>query len=94
MLSGLLALPVAWLVFAGKAPRLFIWLWNCFGLGLLINIVTVAVLSMPTPFRQFSPANLSVTEAPFIWLPAFLVTSALFGHLLVFRKLQSGKIPQ
>ena len=44
---------------------------------------------MPTPFRQFSPANLFVAEVPFIWLPAFLVTSALFGHLLVFRKLHS-----
>ena len=92
VLSGLLALPLAWLVFAGKAPRLFIRLWNCFGLGLLINIVTVAMLSMPTPFRQFSPANLFVAEAPFIWLPALLVTSALFGHLLVFRKLHSEKI--
>ena len=94
VLTGLAALPLAWLVFAGKAPRLLIWMWNCLGLGLLINIVTIAVLSMPTPFRQFSPANLFVAEAPFIWLPAFLVASALFGHLLVFRKLHSGNIPQ
>ena len=89
VLSGLLALPVAWLVFAGSGPRWVIWLWNCLGLGLLLNIVTVAILSMPTPFRQFSPANPFVAEAPFIWLPAFLVTSALFGHLLVFRRLQN-----
>ena len=41
---------------------------------------------MPPPFRQFSPANLFVAEVPFIWLPALLVTSALFGHSLVFSR--------
>ena len=89
VLTGVVALPLAWLVATGKPSRLLIWLWNLAGLGLLINIVTVAVLSMPTPFRQFSPANLFVVEAPFIWLPAFLVTLALFGHLLVFRRLRA-----
>ena len=52
-----------------------------------INIVTVAVLSMPRAFRQFSPPHLFVAEAPFLCLPTFLVTSALLGHLFVFRRL-------
>ena len=57
---------------------------------LVVNIVTIAVLSMPTPLRMFmtEPANtIAPTHAPYIWLPVFLVQAALFGHLLVFRKL-------
>ena len=52
-----------------------------------INIVTVAVLSMPRAFRQFSPPHLFVAEEHLFWLPTFLVTSALLGHLFVIRRL-------
>ena len=86
--SGLAALPLAWWVATGQPSRMLIGLWNLAGLGLLVNIVTVAVLSMPSPFRYFSPPNLFVAQLPFIWLPTFLVTSALLGHLLVFRWLR------
>ena len=87
-LTGLAALPLAWLVATGTPSRMLIWLCNLAGLGLLINIVTVAALSMPSPFRYFSPPNLFVAQPLFIWLPTFLVTSALPGHLLVFRWLR------
>lgn len=92
VLTGLAALPVAWLAARGVASRLLITLWNAIGAALLLNIVTVAILSMPTPFRVFSPPNLFVAEAPFIWLPALLVTSALMGHLLVWRSLRDTKV--
>ncbi len=63
--------------------------WNVVSLGLLLNIVTVAVLSTPVPFRQFleGPPNLLPSTFPYIWLPSFLVQLALASHLLVFRKL-------
>jgi hypothetical protein len=66
-------------------------LWNALGLLLLANIVTVAVLSAPSPLRVFrnAPANSWVAHAPWVWLPAVLVQAALFGHLLVFRALRS-----
>jgi len=66
--------------------------WNILGLALLINIVVVAVLSMPTPLRYFhnEPANTFVTYLPFVWLPVFHVHAALFGHLLIFRALKRG----
>lgn len=88
--SGLSACVITWLAAHGRLPRWGLLLWNVIGLGLLINIVTIAVLSMPTPLRMFftEPANTIVpTQAPYIWLPVFLVQAALFGHLLVFRKL-------
>lgn len=88
VLTGLAAVPLAWLAATGKASRTAIWLWNLAGLGLLLNVVTVALLSTPTPFQQFSPVNVFVADAPFVWLPAFLVPSAFLGHLLVWRSLR------
>lgn len=88
-----------WDIFTGLtallAARFFLnskgWMiaWNIMGLGLLINIVTVALLSMPTPFRYFEnePANTIVTFFPFILLPAFLVPLAYILHFMSLRKL-------
>ena len=47
-----------------KMPKIAVVLWNILGLGLLINIVAIAILSMPTPLRVFmnEPANTIVTE--------------------------------
>lgn len=63
--------------------------WNIFGLLLLVNIVTIAILSMPTPLRVFDnePANRIVTIFPFIYLPTLLVPMAYILHFLSLRKL-------
>ena len=92
ILSGLTALPIAWLHQRGKLPKVALLVWNLVCLGLLITIVSVAILSAPVPFRMFlnPPANTVVTGFPFIWLPAILVQAALFGHLLVFRYLRQS----
>jgi hypothetical protein len=89
VLSGVSAPVLAWLVAKGRAPTWGIFVWNLVGLGLLLNIVTIAILSMPAPFRVFlnEPANTFITQAPYVWLPLFLVQAALLGHLLVFRRL-------
>lgn len=65
------------------------YVYNYFGLGLLLNIVAIAFLSMPTPFRVFmnEPANLLVTQAPFILLPGMLVPLAYGLHFLSLRQL-------
>ena len=59
--------------------------------ALLVNIVTIAILSTPVPFRYFHErsANLLPSTFPYVWLPTFLVQAALFGHLVVFRALSS-----
>ena len=63
--------------------------WNLLSLALLINIVTIAILSMPSSFRVFfnEPGNTIVTTFPFIFLPTFLVPLAYGLHFLSLRKL-------
>ena len=88
IVTGILAIALAlWLARGRHAPWL-VMAWNVLGLALLINIVTIAILSTPTPFRYFTdgPANRLPGVFPYVWLPTFLVQAALFGHLLVFRR--------
>jgi hypothetical protein len=74
-------------------PRVLLWAFNLLGLALLTTIVTIAVLSMPTPFRAFDgPRNVFVASIPFVWLPTVMVMAALLGHLLVFRRLRRGSV--
>jgi hypothetical protein len=89
IVTGVLAVVLALLLRSGRAPRWLVAGWNVLGLALLVNVLAVAILSTPAPFRSFmnEPPNLLPGSFPFVWLPTFLVQAALFGHLLVFRKL-------
>jgi hypothetical protein len=91
VITGLTAPVVAYFAARDRLPGPALWAWNIMGLALLVNVVTVAILSMPTPLRLFTdePANRFVSTAPYVWLPIFLVQAAWFGHLLVFRWLLS-----
>jgi hypothetical protein len=86
IITGISAFVVAWLVAQGRGGRLLIAIWNLMGLALLVNVVTIAILSTPR-FRYFGDDHLNVwiTYPPFVWLPAVMVVAALAGHLLVFR---------
>lgn len=92
ILSGLTA-PLAALFLSKSKWGLAI--WNVVCLGLLINIVTVAILSMPTDLRVFNnePANTIVAEFPFILLPGMLVPLAYGLSLLSLRQLFSLTSP-
>ena len=89
ILTGLGALLLGLILLKRPLPKGWVWAWNLAGFALLVNIVTVAILSMPAPWRQFSndPPNVWVFQMPFIWLPMVMVMAALFGHLAVARKL-------
>ena len=93
IVTGVSAAAIAWLAAKRQAPRWLILLWNWVGLALLLNIVVIAVLSMPTPLRRFhnEPVNSFIAYFPYIWLPTFLVQLKLFGHLLVFRWLRQAR---
>jgi hypothetical protein len=93
VVTGLTALPMAWLVAKQKAPRWLIYAWNTMGLALLLNVMVIAALSMPTPLRHFhnEPANTFVTYFPYVWLPTYLVQVAWMSHLLIFRAAKSLK---
>lgn len=86
--TGVSAVLVGTLAAKGLASRRLIAAFNLLGTALLAVIGVVAVASLPA-FQAFGsdPAlvNTWVTEAPFVLLPAGLVASALFGHLLLFR---------
>lgn len=89
VLTGVSAVLVAGLIATGRAGERLARLWNVAGFVLLVNIVTIAVLSMPGPLRRFEgePANVWVSQAPWVWLPAVMVLAALAGHLVLFRRL-------
>jgi hypothetical protein len=88
IVTGASALCVALLLWAGLGGRKLVWVWNAAGLALLVNIVAIAVLSVPT-FQYFGPlrVNVFVMLTPFVWLPAVMVLTALAGHLVIFRSL-------
>jgi hypothetical protein len=93
IVTGLSAAALGlWLARGGGSARL-VFAWNVLGFTLLANIVTIAVLSTPVPFRRFpyGPANLLPGVLPYVWLPSFLVQLALAGHLLVFRRLVTAQ---
>lgn len=88
ILTGISAPLIAWLWLQRPAWRAQIALiWNLAGLALLLNIVTVAILSIPTPFQLIQPANTFIAHPPFIWLPALLVPFAYMGHFAALRQL-------
>lgn len=89
ILSGITAPVIAYLQVNKKITRTWTVIWNLVCLGLLINVVVIAILSLPTPFRVFTdePSTSIVTRFPFIWLPAFLVPLAYGLHFLSLRGL-------
>ncbi len=89
ILAGLTAPVVAWLYEHQKVSKTFVIVWNLIGLGLLINIVSIAILSMPIPIRIFmnEPANTIVAQFPIAWLPGLLVPLAYWLHLLSLKQL-------
>lgn len=84
ILSGITAPIVYFLAFRnGGVNRPLLIVWNLIALGLLANIVTIAVLSFQSPMQRlgFDQPNVGVTYLPFIWLPAIVVPVVLFAHL-------------
>jgi hypothetical protein len=80
--------PLMGLVIQRKKSPLLLLIWNIAGLCLLVNIVTIAILSTPVPFRVFmnEPANRIVTQFPIVWLPGLLVPLAYTLHILSIRQ--------
>ncbi len=87
IVSGVTAVILCALLASGSKSRALVLAWNTLALGLLTIIVSIAVLSTPSPLRIFpiDPPNTLLSKFPYIWLATFFVQAALFGHLLVFR---------
>lgn len=90
ILSGISAVLVFFLLFRNNQVRkIGLLIWNLACLGLLINIVSIAVLSLPLPFQQFGfeQPNVALFFFPYIWLPACVVPLVLLSHLAVIRRI-------
>jgi hypothetical protein len=89
IVTGATAIVVAILVKMGLGGRRLVTVWNVLGLALLVNVVSVAIASMPL-LRLFGDDHVVtfVTYPPFVWLPAVMVLAALAGHLVIFRALR------
>jgi hypothetical protein len=93
ILTGISAPIVAYLYSKGSITRKALIIWNVIGLLLLFNIVTIALLSTPSPMRVFmnDPANTIIAKFPFIWLPGFIVPLALLLHVMSLKQLLKVK---
>ncbi len=91
VVSGLTAPVIAFLVVRKKISKTGIIIWNIVCLGILINIVAIAVLSTPSPWRIFmeEPSNTIVTYFPVCWLPGFLVPLAYTLHFFSLKQMFS-----
>ena len=89
ILTGIVSLPAGYFIAKNKHSSQKISLaFNIVGIVLLLNILVIALLSMPTPLRYFmnEPANVIVGEIPYIFLPGVLVPVAYGLHILSLRK--------
>ena len=91
ILTGLSAIVVALVLVRKPGSPVLVRIWNTAGVVLLINILAIAILSAPTPFRTFhnEPANVWITQAPWVWLPSVYVLAAVLGHILVYRRVRA-----
>lgn len=91
VVTGAVALPLGWLLWRRAAlPTGLVWLWNLWGLACLLVIVVLALATSPNlAFFGNEPAHLSlwVLRFPYVWLPVLLVGVAVYGHVIVTRKL-------
>ncbi|MGE3468462.1 MAG: hypothetical protein AB7J13_16190 [Pyrinomonadaceae bacterium] len=94
ILTGILAAPVYLIAFKGPVPKKWLLVaYNLLGSALLINIVSIAIASLPTPMQamSFDQPNRAVLYFPYVWLPAIVVPIVLFSHLAALWQLLTRK---
>jgi hypothetical protein len=91
IVTGVTALVVGLGLRSGKVSLGVVRAWNVLGSVLLAAIVGIAFAALPW-VHAFGAEHVNtwVLHFPYVWLPTVLVQAALFGHLLVFRRLATG----
>ena len=90
MLAGLAAPFIAVAGFrGGKVRRGILIGFNTISLLLLLNIISIAALSLPSAFQllNFDQPNRAVLEFPYVFLPTIVVPIVLFAHLVSLLRL-------
>jgi hypothetical protein len=91
VLVGLLALPVAYLLYAGAASgRGSAIAWNILGLVDFAIAIGIGILSAPGPLQMIVPdrPNVQLGTFPTVMIPAFAVPSSILLHALSLRQLR------
>lgn len=94
ILSGLSA-PLVWYFgfVKGSLNKTLLMIWNLICLGLLLNIVSITVLTVVTKSEPaaFGQSTMALVHFPFFLLPACLVPLVLFSHAAAIRQLLKKK---
>lgn len=87
IVTGIGAIVLAGLLGRGvRVPRAAVWTWNIWGCWCLA-VIAITSSPMVRLFGEAPHVNTWVLFVPYVWLPVVLVTVALFGHIVVTRKL-------
>jgi len=85
IMIGISAIPLLsytiW--FRKNVPHLFFQVWNLLGCLSLLFIVSIAILSAPSPIQllSYEHPNLALIKFPYTLLPAVIVPIVLLSHL-------------
>ncbi|MCE9596134.1 MAG: hypothetical protein K8S98_18245 [Planctomycetes bacterium] len=82
-------LMAAWMLSKRPPSRAVLVVWNVVCLGLLVNVVTTALLSLPSSVQRlnFEHPNVLVLSTPYVLLPALLVPAVLWAHVAALVRL-------
>ncbi len=95
IVAGIAALIIAlYYIFIGRVKRWVLVVFNVVSLLLLINILTIAALSIQSPIQKFgiTDPNIAVLGFPFCWLPVYLVPLVLISHIGSLWKLAQAPV--
>jgi hypothetical protein len=95
IVTGVLALALGLWGWRRPLPRGVVIAFNVIGTALLATVATIAVLSTPIPLRKYlnDPPVLLAYHFPYVWIVPACVGGALFGHVLLFRRLFGRAAP-
>lgn len=88
VLTGILGVVVAAVGAWRPLPRAAAWAANLVGFALLLNVMRIALRSVPGPqFAYAGPPLVLPFSLPYGWIVPMCVMTALLGHLVTFRAL-------
>jgi hypothetical protein len=89
VITGVLALPVAWLALRGQS-RPLVWAWNAFGMLDLVAALAFGIISAngsPLQIIHAGQGSEAVQVLPWSLIPTVLVPMYLIVHGIIFAKL-------
>lgn len=95
IIAGIAALVITiYYNYIGRIKRWVLVVFNVVSLLLLINILTIAALSIQSPIQKFgiTDPNVAVLGFPYCWLPVYLVPLVLISHIASLWKLAQAPV--